>query len=173
MVPCSGSSEEDHRERIAKFEEEKQSLEKRIDELETKAAQGGSEAEEIRKQLQGSEIFRRNIADNLKHRKKEREVEELRKEIREREANAKNIAVDQLALELSEADRALKAASAMLHSSVGSRNTIQEAIARAQPELSKGEYATVDADYRKAVVELKTTELAANDLDKYYKALDK
>ena len=39
--------------------------------------------------------------------------------------------------------------------------------------MNKVVYKTVDEDYRKMLIELKTLEMAHSDLEKYFKALDK
>ena len=44
---------------------------------------------------------------------------------------------------------------------------------RCQRELRSSMYADADTKHRKKLIEVKTTELANQDLDKYYKALDR
>jgi len=56
---------------------------------------------------------------------------------------------------------------------MGTKSSLKEQIQQIVPLLNKPEYRDVDEQYRKLLVEAKTTEVAANDLEKYYKALDK
>ena len=44
---------------------------------------------------------------------------------------------------------------------------------RIQRELRSEKYAGAEPNYRKKMIEAKTTEIANQDLDKYYKALDR
>lgn len=55
----------------------------------------------------------------------------------------------------------------------GSLATIRDSVHRAQRDLSSPNYRDIDARYRKQLIELKTTEMANSDLDKYHKALEK
>ena len=51
----------------------------------------------------------------------------------------------------------------------GSLATIREGVHRAQRDLASPNYRDIDARYRKQLIELKTTEMANSDLDKYHK----
>ena len=55
----------------------------------------------------------------------------------------------------------------------GSLETVMEGLNRAKRDLSDVVYRNIDQKYRKQLVELKTTELAVQDLDKYFKVLPK
>ncbi len=51
----------------------------------------------------------------------------------------------------------------------GSLETVLEGLNRAKRDLGDVIYRNIDQKYRKQLVELKTTELAVQDLDKYFK----
>lgn len=51
----------------------------------------------------------------------------------------------------------------------GSLQTIRDGVHRAQRDLASPNYRDIDARYRKQLIELKTTEMANSDLDKYHK----
>lgn len=51
----------------------------------------------------------------------------------------------------------------------GSLQTIRDGVQRAQRDLASPNYRDIDARYRKQLIELKTTEMANSDLDKYHK----
>ena len=51
----------------------------------------------------------------------------------------------------------------------GSLGTVLEGLNRAKQDLGDVAYRNIDQKYRKQLVELKTTELAVQDLDKYFK----
>ena len=51
----------------------------------------------------------------------------------------------------------------------GSLATIRDGVHRAQRDLASPNYRDIDMRYRKQLIELKTTEMANSDLDKYHK----
>ena len=51
----------------------------------------------------------------------------------------------------------------------GALQHIRDAVKTAERELSAHTYVGIDAKYRKQLIELRTTEMAGNDLDKYHK----
>eukprot|EP00884_Botryococcus_braunii_P018369 jgi/Botrbrau1/5215/Bobra.0172s0079.1 len=55
----------------------------------------------------------------------------------------------------------------------GSLGTIREQVRRAKEDLRNPNYREIDKRYRKALICLKTTEMANSDMEKYHKALEK
>lgn len=55
----------------------------------------------------------------------------------------------------------------------GSLGTVLERVGLCQQELSVAQYHNIEAKYRQQNIELKTTEMAQSDLQKYHKALEK
>ncbi len=51
----------------------------------------------------------------------------------------------------------------------GSLSTVRQGIQRARSDLSAKEYRNIDAKYRAQLLELKTAEMAASDLNEYHK----
>ena len=51
----------------------------------------------------------------------------------------------------------------------GSLNTVRDGTKRAKTNLAAKEYKNIDTRYRTQLIELKSTEMAASDLDKYHK----
>ena len=51
----------------------------------------------------------------------------------------------------------------------GALQHIRDAVRNAEQELSAHTYVNVDSKYRKQLIELRTTEMAGNDLEKYHK----
>ena len=51
----------------------------------------------------------------------------------------------------------------------GSLSTVRQGIQRAKSDLSAKEYRNIDAKYRAQLLELKTAEMAASDLNEYHK----
>ena len=53
----------------------------------------------------------------------------------------------------------------------GALQHIRDAVRNAERELSAHTYVGIDSKYRKQLIELRTTEMAGNDLDKYHKVI--
>ena len=51
----------------------------------------------------------------------------------------------------------------------GSLSTVRQGVQRAKADLSAKEYRNIDAKYRNQLLELKTAEMAASDLNEYHK----
>lgn len=51
----------------------------------------------------------------------------------------------------------------------GSLSTVRQGIQRAKSDLSAKEYRNIDSKYRNQLLELKTAEMAASDLNEYHK----
>jgi len=60
-----------------------------------------------------------------------------------------------------------------LNQLIGKRDTLSTQIKEHQKELNKPIYKDIDEQYRQMFIQVKTTEMAASDLDKYYHALSK
>lgn len=56
---------------------------------------------------------------------------------------------------------------------MGARNAHNEEIKKYEKELADQKFRNIDDDHRKLLIELKTTDMAHTDLDKYHKALEK
>jgi len=51
----------------------------------------------------------------------------------------------------------------------GSLSTVRQGIQRAESDLSAKEHRNIDSKYRNQLLELKTSEMAASDLNEYHK----
>jgi len=75
--------------------------------------------------------------------------------------------------QLEERQAAAKAAAGERHRIEGSLGTYHESLARCRRDLGQQVYRNVADKWRKQSLELKTTEMATHDLEKYHKALEK
>ena len=51
----------------------------------------------------------------------------------------------------------------------GSLGTVRESLGRAQASLKEAQYKDIDYRHKQQLIELRMTEMAGNDLDKYHK----
>lgn len=118
--------------------------------------------------------LKRNIDDNLNFRKTKAEVDELTREIERLEEKVLDIG-GMSAIEadhkrhLQERERLLSE----LNRCRGTLSVYQSNISKHKIELKQAQYTDIDKRYFNQLIQLKTTEMANKDLDRYYNALDK
>ncbi|KAL1548104.1 DNA repair protein RAD50 isoform X1 [Salvia divinorum] len=117
---------------------------------------------------------RRNIQQNLDYREAKAQLDELTREIESLEDSVMNIGgvskFESLLLKNSqERDSLLKE----LNSHRGTLSVYKSNIDQNKADLKQAQYKDIDKRYFDQLIQLKTTEMANKDLDRYYKALDK
>eukprot|EP00850_Spirogloea_muscicola_P018610 SM000172S03083 [mRNA] locus=s172:238718:247159:+ [translate_table: standard] len=154
-------------ENLAQSQAQQQALEAR---LATKLEELGSNQDLLREQAS----VKRNIDDNINYRKTVMEEEKLAAQIEATQVQIVNIG-DPNALE-SELKSLLQEKQGWLADQNRSKGTLlayEGNIAKDQSDLRAPQYKDIDRKYRTQLIQLKTTEMANRDLDKYYKALDR
>ncbi|KAM0935845.1 putative DNA repair protein Rad50 [Dioscorea sansibarensis] len=124
--------------------------------------------------MRNQDQLKRNIDDNLNYRKTKAEVEELACEIESLEEKVLSIggvsAVEaNLKRHLQEKERFLSE----LNRCQGTLSVYHSNISKNKVELKQTQYNDIDRRYFNQLIQLKTTEMANKDLDRYYNALDK
>ncbi|EPS72319.1 hypothetical protein M569_02430, partial [Genlisea aurea] len=118
--------------------------------------------------------LRRNIEDNLEYRKLKAQVDHLTLEIESLEENALKIGgvpkIESLLQKLSQERENLLTE---VNRCRGTLSVYKNNIERNRVDLKQTQYKDIDKRYFDQLIQLKTTEMANKDLDKYYKALDK
>ncbi|XAR48806.1 hypothetical protein NMG60_11031756 [Bertholletia excelsa] len=124
--------------------------------------------------VRNQDQLRRNIEDNLNYRKTKAEVDELTCEIESLEdkilkmGGVSTFEADLVKL-AQERDRLLSE----LNRYRGTMSVYQSNISKNKADLKQAQYKDIDKRYFDQLIQLKTTEMANKDLDKYYSALDK
>ncbi|XP_011084217.1 DNA repair protein RAD50 [Sesamum indicum] len=118
--------------------------------------------------------LRRNIEENLEYRKLKAQVDQLTREIESLEESVLKIGgvskIEALLLKLSQERESLLTE---LNRCRGTLSVYKSNIDRNRVDLKQAQYKDIDKRYFDQLIQLKTTEMANKDLDKYYKALDK
>ncbi|KAK9671423.1 hypothetical protein RND81_12G029400 [Saponaria officinalis] len=123
---------------------------------------------------QNQELLRRKIDDNIKYRNCKAKVENLTHELESLErkqveiGNAKVIEAELLKLN-QERDRLLSE----LNRCRGTMSVYESNISKNKIDLKQPQYKEIDKRYVDQLIQLKTSEMANKDLDRYYNALDK
>ncbi|KAK3020639.1 hypothetical protein RJ639_046423 [Escallonia herrerae] len=141
---------------------------------------------EIRKQEISSELkksedvmgnqdqLKRNIEDNLNYRKTKAEVDKLTNEIDSLEERTLEIGrVSSFEAELAKLTRERESLLSELNRCHGTLSVYQSNVAKNKIDLKQAQYKDIDKRYFDQLIQLKTTEMANKDLDRYYNALDK
>ncbi|KAH6816239.1 DNA repair-recombination protein [Perilla frutescens var. frutescens] len=118
--------------------------------------------------------LRRNIEENLEYRKVKAKVAELTREIESLEASVLKIGgvpkIESLLLKHSQERESLLTE---LNRHRGTLSVYKSNIGQNKADLKQAQYKDIDKRYFDQLIQLKTTEMANKDLDRYYKALDK
>ncbi|KMT14828.1 hypothetical protein BVRB_3g065520 isoform B [Beta vulgaris subsp. vulgaris] len=123
---------------------------------------------------QSEELLRRNIDDNIMYRKVKARVDELTRELELLEqrqvqiGSEKTIESDLLKLN-QERERLLSE----LNKIHGTMSVYESNISKSKIDLKQPQYKDIDKRHFDQLIQLKTTEMANKDLDRYYNALDK
>eukprot|EP01018_Ginkgo_biloba_P035575 Gb_12673 [translate_table: standard] len=154
-------------EKLSLCESQQRQCEKRKTEL-------SAELTRSQELMRSQDQVKRNIDDNINYRKTKAEVDELAREI---EALDDNIAsVGELSTVEAELKKFLQEKEKLLSELNRYQGTIavyQSNISKNKVDLKQAQYKDIDKRYCGQLIQLKTTEMANKDLDKYYNALDK
>ncbi|KAL0382808.1 UNVERIFIED_CONTAM: DNA repair protein [Sesamum calycinum] len=154
-------------EKQALSESELRSCQNRMNELLT-------ELDKSRDLSRNQAELRRNIEENLEYRKLKAQVDQLTREIESLEESVLKIGgvskIEALLLKLSQERESLLTE---LNRCRGTLSVYKSNIDRNRVDLKQAQYKDIDKRYFDQLIQLKTTEMANKDLDKYYKALDK
>ncbi|XP_049402851.1 DNA repair protein RAD50 [Solanum stenotomum] len=127
------------------------------------------------KDLMGNQdSLRRNIEDNLNYRKTKAEVDELTHEIELLEDKVLTLGgFSTVEAELKKLSHERERLLSELNKCHGTLSVYQSNISKNKVDLKQAQYKDIDKRYFDQLIQLKTTEMANKDLDRYYNALDK
>ncbi|CAL5058159.1 unnamed protein product [Urochloa decumbens] len=124
--------------------------------------------------LQGQGQLKRNIDDNLNYRKKKVEVDRLTRDIESLEERMLSIGSSStIEADLKRHSQEKERLNSEFNRCQGTLSVYQSNISKHKQELKQTQYKDIDKRYTNQLLQLKTTEMANKDLDRYYAALDK
>ncbi|XP_006647285.1 DNA repair protein RAD50 isoform X1 [Oryza brachyantha] len=124
--------------------------------------------------LQSQDQLKRNIDDNLNYRKTKAEVERLTREIELLEEKAISIgSLHTIEADLKQHSQEKERLLSEYNRCQGTQSVYQSNISKHKLELKQTQYKDIEKRYFNQLLQLKTTEMANKDLDRYYAALDK
>ncbi|CAH8348708.1 unnamed protein product [Eruca vesicaria subsp. sativa] len=161
-------------ERLNDIQEKQRTAESQLQSSESRKNEIAAELNKNKDLMRNQDQLRRNIEDNLNYRITKAQVEVLTCEIESLEAEILNIggipAVEAEIVKISrERDRLLSE----LNRCRGTVSVYESSISKNKVELKQTQYKDIDKRHFDQLIQLKTTEMANKDLDRYYNALDK
>ncbi|RKO89682.1 hypothetical protein BDK51DRAFT_32956, partial [Blyttiomyces helicus] len=145
-------------------------LQVRIGELEASKTATAARAQEIRTAHSEVETLRRRIDENMRLRRMFAETEELETKLANFRAQLGGFDQESINTRYNKLKRKHEGLVAERAGLVGESKQMAEQVRQTEHLLDK--YADVDEQFRKQLIQLKTSEMANNDLEKYSKALE-
>ncbi|KAF7150516.1 hypothetical protein RHSIM_Rhsim02G0061900 [Rhododendron simsii] len=155
--------------------QEKQTLsESELGSCEIRKQEIVAELDRSKELIQKQVEVKRNIEDNLKYRKTRDETDELTREIESLEEKMMKIGgVSTIEADLVKLTQERERLLSELNRCKGTMSVYQSNVSKNKVELKQAQYKDIDKRYYDQLIQLKTTEMANKDLDRYYNALDK
>ncbi|KAJ7547995.1 hypothetical protein O6H91_08G112800 [Diphasiastrum complanatum] len=153
--------------KLSQYSSQIKDLERRKDLL-------SSELSKSHELLRSQDQVKRNIDDNINYRKTLAEEKQLEREIEAIEEQAITIGeLTTLEADLKKVLADKQTALNELNRNQGTLAVYESNVAKNKLELKQPQFKDINKRYRAQLIQLKTTEMANKDLDKYYNALDR
>ncbi|XP_077250252.1 DNA repair-recombination protein (RAD50) [Tasmannia lanceolata] len=158
-----------------KESQERQSLsESQLQKCESRKQEISAELNKSKELLLKQDQLKRNIDDNLNYRKTKAEVDELTRDIESLEDKILKIGgVSTFEADLKKLFQEKERLLSEINRCHGTLSVYQSNISKHKIDLKQAQYNDIDKRYFNQLIQLKTTEMANKDLDRYYNALDK
>ncbi|XP_021888958.1 DNA repair protein RAD50 isoform X2 [Carica papaya] len=160
-------------ERLSELQEKQRVSESQFEGCETRKQEILAELNKSKDLMRNQDQLRRNIEDNLNYRKTKAEVDELTRDIESLEERIMKIGgVSTVEAELRKLSQERERLLSELNQCRGTMSVYQSNISKNKIDLKHAQYKDIDKRYFDQLIQLKTTEMANKDLDRYYNALD-
>lgn len=161
-------------ERLKELQEKKSQSESEVKSCKIRTDEILVELDRFKDIVRNQDQIRRNIEDNLNYRETKAKVDKFASEIESLEERVLKIGgistfETELGKHLQERERLLSE----VNRCQGTMSVYQTNISRNKIDLKQAQYKDIDKRHFDQLIQLKTTEMANKDLDRYYNALDK
>ncbi|XP_010274077.1 PREDICTED: DNA repair protein RAD50 [Nelumbo nucifera] len=161
-------------ERLKELRDKLSGHEFELQRLKNKKQEISAELEKSKELRRSQDKLKRNIDDNLKYRKTKADLDELTCEIESLEDKILTMGgVSTIEASHKKAMQERERLMSELNMCRGTLSVYQKNIAEYKCDLKQAKYNDIDKRYFNQMIQLKTTEMANKDLDRYYNALDK
>ncbi|KAK7379637.1 hypothetical protein VNO80_05101 [Phaseolus coccineus] len=160
--------------RLKELQEKNSLSQSQLQSCETRKQEILAELVKSKDLMQNQDQLRRKIDDNLNYRKTKAEVDELAHEIETLEENIlKAGGLSTIETERQKLSQERERLLSEVNRCRGTMSVYQSNISKNKVDLKQAQYKDIDKRYFDQLIQLKTTEMANKDLDRYYNALDK
>ncbi|PIA35916.1 hypothetical protein AQUCO_03400067v1 [Aquilegia coerulea] len=161
-------------EKLKELQEKLSVSESQFQYCETRKQEILAELSKSKELMRNQDQLKRNIDDNLNYRKTKAEVDELMHEIEELEDRIVKIGgLSTFEADLKKHLQEKERIRSELDRCHGTLSVYQSNVSKHKVDLKQSQYNDIDNRYFNQLIQLKTTEMANKDLDRYYNALDK
>ncbi|CAN7006634.1 hypothetical protein IGI04_010250 [Brassica rapa subsp. trilocularis] len=161
-------------ERLNDIQEKQRAAESQLQSSESRRNEIVAELSKSKDLMRNQDQLRRNIEDNLNYRTTKAAVEVLTREIESLEEQILNFGgIPAVEAEIVKILRERERLLSELNRCHGTVSVYQSSISKNKVELKQTQYKDIDKRHFDQLIQLKTTEMANKDLDRYYNALDK
>lgn len=160
--------------RLKEVQSKKSQSESQFQNCEQRKKNISDELNSAQENKKNQELLRHNINDNIRYREAKARVDELTRELevleqRQLEIGSANI----IESELKKLNQDKERLFAELNRFHGTMSVYESNISKNKIDLKQPQYKDIDKRHFDQLIQLKTTEMANKDLDRYYDALDK
>lgn len=160
--------------RLGELREKQTIAESQLRDCETRKVEIVAEMNKSKDLMRDQDQLKRNIEDNLNYRKTKADVDELTLEIESLEMQIlENGGISAAEAEAAKLSQERERFLSELNRLRGTMSVYQSNISANKVDLRQAQYKDIDKRYFDQLIQLKTTEMANKDLDRYYNALDK
>ncbi|CAJ2668179.1 unnamed protein product [Trifolium pratense] len=160
--------------RLKELQEKKSLSESQLQSCETRMQKIIEELDKKKELMRNADPLRRIIEDNINYRKTKAQVDKLLHEIETLEESMLKVGVfDTIEKELQKLSKERERLLEESNRCKGTMDVYQSNISKNKIDLKQAQYKDIDKRYFDQLIQLKTTEMANKDLDRYYNALDK
>ncbi|KAL2530181.1 DNA repair protein RAD50 [Forsythia ovata] len=161
-------------ERLKELQEKQILSESQLHNCETRILELSAELTKSKDLKRDQDQLRRNIVDNLEYRSVKAQVDEITREIESLEDRILKMGgVSMVEAELVKLSKERERLLTELNRYQGTFSVYKDNISKNKVDLKQAQYKDIDKRYFDQLIQLKTTEMANKDLDRYYNALDK
>lgn len=151
----------------------KEKIEKRLEDLEGELKEVSLKIDKLRKDLSTQKVREIDLQNNLTLCNKKKEVEGISRKVTALEDKQGDLDVAYLNRERWRLQKEMEDLTRERHMAEGRQTELENQIKGIKKELLSDMYRGAEEKYRNKMIDLRTTELANGDLEKYYRALDK
>uniref|UniRef100_A0A0E0G6V4 DNA repair protein RAD50 n=1 Tax=Oryza nivara TaxID=4536 RepID=A0A0E0G6V4_ORYNI len=161
-------------EKLNELQEKHTQLQSDLQKSKERKEEKSAELSKNKELLKSQDQLKRNIDDNLNYRRTKDEVERLTHEIELLEDKVLSIgSLSTIEADLKQHSQEKDRLLSEYNRCQGTQSVYQSNISKHKLELKQTQYKDIEKRYFNQLLQLKTTEMANKDLDRYYAALDK